>query len=86
MLEKIAADSVLRFERVSRVVTRYRKTAHTEVKTNDPLTTYVQSMPAHTDKRLGTALSAPHKKEADGLKLLNVNHSIQDVGESCGER
>ena len=80
MLEKIAADAVLRFERVSRAVTGYRKTVHSEMKTDDPLTTYVQGMlaRAETDKRSGNALLAPHKKEADGLKLLNVNHFIQE--------
>ena len=35
-------------------------------------------MLAHAEirKRSGNALLAPHKKEADGLRLLNVNHFI----------
>jgi hypothetical protein len=79
MLNKIAADSVLHFERVLRVVTRYRKTVHTEMKTDDPLTTYVQGMLAHAGKRSGNALPAPYRRKADGLRLLNVNHFIQEV-------
>jgi hypothetical protein len=77
-LEKIAADAVLRFERVARAVTGYRKTVHTEMEKSDPLTAYVQRMLAHAEipKHSGSALPAPHKKEAAGLRLLNVNHFI----------
>ena len=59
MLKKIATDSVLYFERVSRAVTGYRKTVHTEIKTDDPLTTYVQGMLTHaeTGKRFGNVPS-----------------------------
>jgi hypothetical protein len=80
MLEKIAADAVLRFERVSRAVTGYRKTVHSEMKKKDPLTAYVQRMLARAEipKHSGSALPAPRKKEADGMKLLNVNHFIQE--------
>ena len=80
MLEKIAADAVLHFERVSKAVTGYRKTVHSEMTKKDPLTAYVQATLARakTDKRSGNAFLAPHKKEADGMKLLNVNHFIQE--------
>jgi hypothetical protein len=80
MLENIAADAILRFERVARAATAYRKTAHGGMKKNDPLTAYVQAMLARveTDKRSGNTLLASHKKEADGLRLLNVNHFIQE--------
>jgi hypothetical protein len=77
MLESIAADAVLHVERVSGLVAGYRKTIHTEMEKSDPLTTYVQGMPAHAEiRRSGSALPAPHKKEAAGLRLLNVNHFI----------
>lgn len=78
MLEKIAADAVLRLESVSRAVTGYRKTVHRGMKKNDPFTTYVQRMLARAeiDKRSGNMLLASHKKEAAGLRLLNVNHFI----------
>ena len=87
MLEKIAADAVLHVERVSGVVAGYRKTAHTEATNNDPLTAYVQRMLAHAEirKRSGNALLAPHKKEAAGLRLLNVNHFILGVGADAAE-
>jgi hypothetical protein len=51
------------------------------MKTDDPLTTYVQGMltPGETGKRSGNALLAPYIREADGLRLLNVNHFIQEV-------
>ena len=81
MLNKIAADAVLHFDGVSRVVTQYRKTVHAEMKTNDPLTTYVQGMLMHAgaSKRSGNALPASYRREADGPRLLNVNHFIQEV-------
>jgi hypothetical protein len=80
MLEKIAADAVLHVERMSGAVAGYRTTVHTETTNSDPLTTYVQRMLAHAEipKRSANALLAPHKKEADGLRLLNVNHFIQE--------
>jgi hypothetical protein len=81
MLKEIAADSVLHFERVSRVVTGYRKTVHTEMRTDDPVTTYVRRMlaRAETGKRSANALLAPYRREADGVRLLNVNHFIQEL-------
>jgi len=76
MLNKIAADgsSILKECRE-----RYRKTVHTEMKTDDRLTTHVQGMLAHAGKRSGNALPAPYRRKADGLRLLNVNHFIQEV-------
>jgi len=58
MLKKIAADSVLYFDGVSRAVKGYRNTVHTEMKTDDPLTTYVRGMLtyAETVKRSRNAL------------------------------
>ena len=81
MLKKIAADSVLHFEKLSQAVTGYQKTIYTEMKTDDPLTTYIQGMLTHaeTGERSGNALPAPYRREADGLRLLNVNHFIQEV-------
>jgi hypothetical protein len=79
MLNKIAADSVLHFERVSRVVTRYRKTAHTEMKTDDPLAMHVQGMLTHAGKRSVNVLPGPHGRRTGRLRLLNVNHFIQQV-------
>jgi hypothetical protein len=81
MLKKIAADSVLYFDGVSRAVKGYRNTVHTEMKTDDPLTTYVRGMLtyAETGKRSRNALPARYRREADGLRLLNVNHFIQEV-------
>jgi hypothetical protein len=79
ILKKIAADSVLRLERVSRVVTRFRKAAQTEVKADDPLATHVQGILTHAGKRSGDALPAPHGKGAGGLRLLNVNDFIREV-------
>jgi hypothetical protein len=81
MLKKIAAGSVLHFEKVSQAVTGDRKTIYTEMKAADPLTTYVQGMLTHaeTGERSGNALPAPYRREADGLGLLNVNHFIQEV-------
>jgi hypothetical protein len=78
ILENIAADAVLRFERVSRAVAGYRKTVHTEMEKSDPLTAYVQRMLAHAEipKHSASALPAPHKKEAAGPRLLNVNHFV----------
>jgi hypothetical protein len=51
------------------------------MKTDDPLTTYVQGMltPGETGKRSGNALLAPYIREADGPGLLNVNHFIEEV-------
>jgi hypothetical protein len=90
MLTEIAADSVLHFERVSRAVAGYRKTVQTEVKTDDPLTSYVQGMLAHAGKRSGNALPAPYRRKADGLRLLNVNdfirEAVQAVRRSVGKK
>ena len=80
MLVRIAADAVLRLEGVSRAMTGYRKTVHTEMEKTGPLTAYVQRMFAHAEipKRSGSPLLAPYKRKADGLRLLNVNHFIQE--------
>jgi len=66
---------------MSQAVTGYQKTVDTEMKTDDPLTTYVQGMltPGETGKRSGNALLAPYIREADPLRLLNVNHFIEEV-------
>ena len=79
VLKKIAADSVLRLEKVSRVMTRFRKGAQTEAKTDDPPMTCVQGMLTHASKRSADALSAPRGRGTGGLRLLNVSHFIQEV-------
>jgi hypothetical protein len=79
VLKKIAADSVLRLEKMSRVVTRFRKTAQTEAKTDDPPATHVQGMLTHANKTFGNALPASHGRGTGGLRLLDVDHFIQEV-------
>lgn len=76
VLEKIAIDSALHFEKVEKAVTRYHKTIHTETEEHDQLTTYVREMLAQAGKRSRKALSATYKEEGDGL---NINHFMQEV-------
>jgi hypothetical protein len=83
ILDRIVADLHLHFEKVAKVVTEYRTAGPMDTTKSDPISTYVHEMlaRAETGVRSGDNPPTPRRREAKNLRLLDVNHFIEDVVE-----
>jgi hypothetical protein len=80
LLDKIARDSVLNYQRAAKAVAGYRTTPCGETSGDDPLVTYVHGVlaRAQTGKPPGHTLLGACRRRADDL-TLNMNQLIQDL-------